>query len=204
MPQSVPAAHTRTHTHAHTRTHTHKQAVSNGGACVTRRTLDKPVREELGAAVAVHLLHRLLLQLPRLQQVLENALRDDRLRPLLVCGGVGRARAPEVVEGDVEPLVDGGMLRVILVAHLARGQPLLSRLRLSRGTILVGAADVHAVHAALAAVARVHVCRERERHGWRPSVRVRDKRAYTRRPRHSEAPPSARRIPTHLLRARSR
>ena len=56
----------------------------------------------------------------------------------LLCG----RRSAEVVEVDVEPLVDLGVQRVVLVADLLRRQSLFQRLRLGRRAVLVSAAHV--------------------------------------------------------------
>ena len=63
--------------------------------------------------------------------------RGDRSRRVPRCGG-----ATEVVEPKVEPLVCRDMECVILVAKLFGGDALLERLRLGRGPVFVGSADV--------------------------------------------------------------
>lgn len=71
--------------------------------------------------------------------------------------GAPRRRAAKLVKVDLEPVVDLLVDRVVLVADLLAGGALLERLGLSRGAVLVGAADEDRVVAAGAAVPRVHV-----------------------------------------------
>ena len=115
-------------------------------------TAHHAISERRGARITVLLLNCVLISVTSIFQVIENVLRN-------LCLLFSRGSS-KIVEVTVEPLVNLGVLSVVVVTDLLACHAFLTSLCLSGSSILVSTADVDDVVAGKTAESGVHVSRE--------------------------------------------